>query len=57
MTCNYEIYDKEVIAIVQAFEAWYHELQSGIDPIHVLSKYKNSEYFLMTTLLNGCYAY
>jgi hypothetical protein len=35
--CNYEIYDKELMAIIQAFEEWLPKLQSVINPIHVLS--------------------
>jgi hypothetical protein len=35
--CNYEMYDKELMAIIQAFEEWLPELQSVINPIHVLS--------------------
>jgi hypothetical protein len=35
--CNYEIYDKELMAIIQAFEEWLPELYSVINPIHVLS--------------------
>jgi hypothetical protein len=54
--CNYEIYDKELIAIVQAFKEWRPELQSGINPIYVLSDHKNLEYFTTTTLLNRCQA-
>jgi hypothetical protein len=50
--CNYEIYDKELIAIIRAFEKWYPELQSVINPIHILSDHKNLEYFTMTKLLN-----
>jgi hypothetical protein len=50
--CNYEIYDKELMAIVRAFEEWRPELQSVINPIHVLSDHKNLEYFTMTKLLN-----
>jgi hypothetical protein len=49
---NYEIYDKESIAIVRAFKEWCPELQSIINPIHVLSNYKHLEYLTMTKLLN-----
>ena len=31
--CNYEIYDKELMAIVRAFEHWRAELQSVENPI------------------------
>jgi hypothetical protein len=50
--CNYEIYDKELMAIVRAFKEWCPELQSVINPIRVLSDHKNLEYFMMTKLLN-----
>jgi len=33
--CNYEIHDKELMAIVQAFEEWRAELQSVENPISV----------------------
>jgi hypothetical protein len=50
--CDYEIYDKEPMAIIRAFEEWRPELQSVINPIHVLSDHKNLQYFTMTKLLN-----
>jgi hypothetical protein len=50
--CNYEIYDKELMAIVRAFEEWRPELQSIINPIHVLPDHKHLQYFMMTKLLN-----
>jgi hypothetical protein len=46
------MYDKELMAMVRAFEEWHPELQSVINPIRVLSDYKNFEYFTMTKLLN-----
>jgi len=50
--CNYEIYDKELMAIVWAFEEWHAELQSVENPISVLMDHKNLEYFTTTKLLN-----
>jgi hypothetical protein len=50
--CKYEIYDKELMAIIRAFEEWRPELQSVINPIRVLSDHKNLEYFTTTKLLN-----
>jgi hypothetical protein len=50
--CNYEIYDKELMAIVRAFEEWHPKLQSIINPIRVLSDHKNLEYFTTIKLLN-----
>jgi hypothetical protein len=48
--CNYEIYDKELMAIVLAFKEWRPELQSVINPIRVLSNNKHLEYFTTTKL-------
>ena len=50
--CNYEINDKELMAILWAFEEWRPHLEGSGFPIHVLSDYKNLEYFKSTKLLN-----
>ena len=52
--CNYEIYDKELMAIIHCFEEWRVELESSPHPIRVLSDHKNLEYFMSTTLLSRC---
>ena len=51
---NYEIYDKELMAIFRAFEEWRPELEGALFPIQVLSDHKNLEYFMSTKLLNRC---
>jgi hypothetical protein len=50
--CNYEIYNKEPMAIICAFEEWRPELQSVINPIRILSDDRNLEYFTTMKLLN-----
>jgi len=50
--CNYEIYNKELMAIVRASDEWCAELQLVENPIVVLTDRKNLEYFMMTKLLN-----
>ena len=50
--CNYEIYDKELMAIIRCFEEWRPELESMPHPIRVLSDHKNLEYFMSTKLLS-----
>jgi hypothetical protein len=50
--CNYEIYDKELLAIVRAFEEWRPHLESAPESIKVLMGHKNLEYFMTTKLLN-----
>ena len=50
--CNYEIYDKELLAIVRCFEEWRPELEGSAFPIKVLSDHRNLEYFTTTKQLN-----
>ena len=50
--CNYEIYHKELLAIVWTFEEWRPHLEGLRHPIQVLSDHKNLEYFMSTKLLN-----
>jgi hypothetical protein len=50
--CNYEIYDKELLAIVRCFEEWRPELEGTPSPIKVITDHRNLEYFMTTKLLN-----
>lgn len=54
--CNYEIYDKELLAIIKAFKKWRPKLlvdeEDDAEPITVLSNHKNLEYFMSTKQLN-----
>ncbi len=50
--CNYEIYDKELMAIIRCFEALRPELEGSAFPIHVLSDHKNLEYFMTIKTLS-----
>ena len=49
---NYEIYDKEMLVIVNCFKQWRHYLEEANHPITVYSDYKNLEYFTTTKQLN-----
>jgi hypothetical protein len=51
---NYDIYDKELMAIAWAFKDWQPELEGVLHPIQVLSDHKNLEYFISTKLVNYC---
>ena len=42
--CNYEIYDKKLLAIVRSFEEWRPHLIGATQPIRVLTDHKNLEY-------------
>src|SRR5436853_46895 len=50
--CNYEIYDKELLAIVRSFEEWRPHLIGAAHPIKVLTDHKNLEYFATKRQLN-----
>ena len=50
--CNYEIYDKELMAIIRSFEEWRPHLESAKGIIEVLFYHKNLEYFMTTKILN-----
>lgn len=50
--CNYEIYDKELLAIVKAFEEWRPELQGCEEAVEVITDHKSLQYFATTKLLN-----
>jgi hypothetical protein len=49
---NYQIYDKELLAIVSAFKHWRHYLEFSITPTIVLTDHKNLEYFTTTRALS-----
>ena len=49
---NYQIYDRELLAIIRAFEAWRHYLDSAEQPVEVLSDHKNLTYFRSAQKLN-----
>jgi transposase InsO family protein len=46
--CNYEIYDKELLAIIRCLEHWRPELESTDIPIKIFTDHKNLEYFMTT---------
>ena len=52
--CNYMIYDKELLAIIRAFELWRPEAMSLApeNPAKVFTDHKNLEYFMSTKQLN-----
>jgi hypothetical protein len=50
--CNYEIYDKELLAIVREFELWQPELTACEKTINVVTDHRALEYFMSTKKLN-----
>ena len=49
--CNYDIYDKELLAIVDSFKVWRHYLEGSPHPIQIFCDHKNLEYFNSTKIL------
>ena len=50
---NYEIYNKEILAIVRLFGHWRAELYSSPQRIEVFTDYKALEYFITIKQLNN----
>jgi len=49
---NYEIHDKEMLAIVRCLEAWRHFLEGIIIKFEIWIDNKNLEYFMKAQKLN-----
>lgn len=49
--CNYDIHDKELLAIVRAVEFWRAELMCLQDPIDILTDHRNLQYFMIKRTL------
>jgi len=49
---NYEIHDKEMLAIIHALEEWRHFLEGARHPVEIWTDHKNLEYFMMAKKLN-----
>jgi len=48
---NYDVHDKELLAIFEAFKIWRHYLEGSASPIDVVMDHKNLEYFSTTKIL------
>jgi hypothetical protein len=49
---NYEIHDKEFLAIVDSFQKWRHFLEGAQHLVTVHTDHKNLEYFMFAKVLN-----
>jgi len=49
---NYEIHDKELLAIVDAFKHWRRYCEGAAHQVQVFSDHQNLEYFTTTKVLN-----
>ena len=48
---NYNIYDKKLLVIFEAFKIWQHYLKGLVFPINIVTDYKSLEYFSTTKVL------
>jgi hypothetical protein len=48
---NYDMHDKELLAIFEAFKVWHHHLEGSTAPIEVFMDHKNLEYFTSSKML------
>ena len=48
---NYDIHDKELLAIFKAFKIWQHYLEGPAYPIDIVTDHKNLEYLFTTKVL------
>jgi len=49
---NYEIHDKEMLAIIRGLEAWRHLLEGAQSKFEIWTDHKNLEYFMKAQKLN-----
>ena len=49
---NYEIHDKEMLAIIRCLEAWRHFLEGAKGRFKIWMDHKNLEYFMKAQKLN-----
>jgi len=49
---NYEIHDKEMLAIIRGLENWRHLLEGAKFKFKIWTDYKNLEYFMKAQKLN-----
>jgi len=50
---NYEIYDKELLAIVEALDKWQQYLLDAVEKFEVWTDHENLKYFKEPHKLNG----
>ena len=51
---NYNVHNKELLTIFEAFKIWHHYLKGSLTLIDMVMDHKNLEYFSTTKLLTHC---
>ena len=52
MELNYDVHNKELLAIFDTFKIWQHYLEGSTFPVDVVTDHKNFEYFSTTKILS-----
>jgi len=52
MERNYEIHNKEMLAIIHVLEEWRHFLKGATYPVEIWTDHKNLEFFIIAKKLN-----
>jgi hypothetical protein len=50
--CNYDIHNKEMLAVMRALEEWRHFLEGAKEKVEIWTDHKNLEYFMTAKKLN-----
>ena len=48
---NYDVHDKELLTIVEAFTRWRHYLEGSSTPVDIITDHRNLQYFSPTKIL------
>ena len=48
---NYDTHNKELLAILEAFQTWHHYLEGSMTPVDIVTDHKNLEYFSTSKVL------
>jgi hypothetical protein len=54
--CNYDIYDKELMAIIKVLNEWRPGCEGAAYPSQLITDHKNLEYLMTKKLLNRRHA-
>jgi len=50
--CNYDMYNKELMAIMKSFEEWRPECEGAAYSLKLIANHKNLEYVMTKKLFN-----
>ena len=51
LECNYDVHNKELLAIYEAFKRWQHYLEGSGNPVDVVTDHQSLQYFSTTKIL------